>query len=114
MMSEIISPAPSKKLLRVATIDQERIVVRSVDIDIIDDETFGDVGVISYTWGFGRSSWCDEETGLKWEISDRSLSICREALRYFKRVWMDSICIIQADPEHHQAANLKISTFVDS
>ena len=36
-----------------ATIDQERIVVRSVDIDIIDDETFGDVGVISYTWALG-------------------------------------------------------------
>jgi hypothetical protein len=52
-------------------------------------------------------TWHDKETGLEWEISDRSLPICREALKHFDVVWMDSLCIIQCSNEH-KVANLNI------
>ena len=89
--------------LRLARLlDSGEIAVESVDLDLdsLSDESFRDVGVCSYTWGFERETWADAETGLSWEVSTRALPMARAALAKFPRVWIDGLCMVQAWPEH--------------
>ena len=95
------------QVLRLASLNSEgEIIVKSVDVDI-NDETFKDVGICSYTWGFDRTRWHDKETGLDWDVADRCEAMCRAALKFFPRVWIDGLCMVQAWPAHI-GENMKI------
>ena len=88
------------KHLRLASLAKDgSILVDSVDFEFTD-EYFANVGICSYTWGFKRINWFDKETGLTWEISDRAEAVCRAALKYFERVWIDGLCMVQVWPQH--------------
>ena len=88
------------QVLRLASLNRKGdIVVQSTNVQI-NDETFQNVGICSYTWGFDRTRWYDDETGLEWEIADRCEEMCRAALKFYPRVWIDGLCMIQAWSEH--------------
>jgi len=89
------------KALRLARLgdDGKSIVVASVDAEF-SDKGLQQVGVCSYTWGFGRVEWEDAETGMSWLVSDRAIEMCRAALKFFPRVWIDGLCMVQAWPDH--------------
>lgn len=94
------------KTTRLASLSKDgKIVVKSIDFPI-NDETFREVGICSYTWGFERKMWYDEETGLTWEIADRAEEMCRAALQFFPMVWIDGLCMVQRWPAHI-SANMK-------
>jgi hypothetical protein len=89
------------QVIRLASLDEDgNIIVRSVHDIQFDDQYFKDVGICSYTWGFDRVAWTDGETGLTWEIADRCEEMCRAALKFYPRVWIDGICMIQSWPGH--------------
>ena len=73
----------------------------------INDDTFGDVGVCSYTWGHDRAKWVDAETGETWDTSSRSVAMARAALRHFRRVWVDGLCIVQCW-DWHRTQNISM------
>ena len=88
------------QVLRLASLDDNGdIIVQSVKCPI-NDETFQDVGICSYTWGFDRVKWFDKETGLTWDIASRCEAMCRAALKFYPRVWIDGLCMIQAWSDH--------------
>ena len=90
------------QVLRLASLDSNGdIQVKSTDIEI-NDETFHNVGICSYTWGLDRVTWYDEETGLSWEVADRCEDMCRAALKFYPQVWIDGLCMIQKWPAHIQ------------
>jgi hypothetical protein len=96
------------QIVRLASLDEnDNLVVRSIKDIEFSDEAFRDVGICSYTWGFDRVPWTDSETGLTWEISNRCEAMCRAALKFYPRVWIDGICMIQSWPGHIRD-NMKI------
>lgn len=87
-------------VVRLASLDDNGdIIVQSIDFPI-NDETFKNIGICSYTWGFDRVEWFDKETGLTWEISSRCEAMCRAALKFYLKVWIDGMCMVQAWPAH--------------
>ncbi|GFH44402.1 predicted protein [Chaetoceros tenuissimus] len=95
------------QVLRLASLDENgNIKVQSVDIEVNDD-TFQDVGICSYTWGFDRVEWYDEETGMAWEVASRCEDMCKAALKFYPRVWIDGLCMIQVW-KNHVSDNMKI------
>ena len=95
------------QVVRLASLNQDgEIEVKSIDFPINDD-TFQNIGICSYTWGFDRVDWTDKETGLTWEIASRCEDMCKAALKFYPRVWIDGLCMVQAWPQHI-ADNMKI------
>ena len=95
------------QVLRLASLDKNgNIKVQSVNIEVNDD-TFQDVGICSYTWGFDRVEWYDEETGMTWEVASRCEDMCKAALKFYPRVWIDGLCMIQVWG-NHVSDNMKI------
>ena len=57
----------------------------------------------SYAWGNERSTWKDEETQREWLVSSRCVTMCKAALEYFDKVWIDGLCMVQSSREHIKA-----------
>ena len=67
------------------------------------DESLSGVGICSYTWGLDKVSYTDKETGETWLVSPKSEAMARAGLRFFDKVWVDALCIVQCWDAHRNA-----------